>query len=514
MGSSELTELLQQWTADGGRSRPPDAGRSTRSFGSSLDYLRRERATIRCSRGARQRGVYQVVDQRVVAGRTRAFFASPLRAMRASSSTMPARTPPTNAAPANAASLNDALLAMPYRDIDLLALDEALTPPPGIRSAAEPHRGAPVFRRPHIDETAEVMRRLRQRSAVNGRSRGRGSTRAGGARRDAERWLQVKEVFHGAVDRGPDERAAYLTTACGVDATLRAEVQRLLEAHDAAGMFIELSPVGAQAADDASAATVLTGLVIGRYEVGRLLGAGGMGQVYAARDRELGRSVAIKVGLSGQADADARLRREAQHASASIIPTSAHARGRVLRLSTVSSWSCSRAGGCPMWRARQPAIGDVMTYVCADRRCARHAHRNGVTHRDLKSANVIITPDKRAKVLDFGLARVLSKAHVKDLSESRASITGDGLVAGTLSVMAPEMLRGEPVDERSDIWSLGVMLYEMATGRRPFEGATGFEVSAAISTRHHRRCLTAFRNRCSGDPLLPGKDPNGRYQNA
>ena len=109
-----------------------------------------------------------------------------------------------------------------------------------------------------------------------------------------------------------------------------------------------------------------------------------------------------------------------------------------------------------------------------------HAHRGGVTHRDLKSANVLITRDGRPKVLDFGLARALSRETLSDMSQSRASITAEGAVAGTLSVMAPEMLRGEPADERSDIWSLGVLLYEMASGERPFRGATGFELSGAI----------------------------------
>ena len=121
-----------------------------------------------------------------------------------------------------------------------------------------------------------------------------------------------------------------------------------------------------------------------------------------------------------------------------------------------------------------------------------HAHLHGVTHRDLKSDNVVITPDGRAKILDFGLAERLAPQHLQELSESRATFpagAADKVVAGTLSSMAPELLRGQQADERSDIWALGVLLYQMAAGTRPFSGATGFELSGAIlCTSHRRRC--------------------------
>ena len=109
-----------------------------------------------------------------------------------------------------------------------------------------------------------------------------------------------------------------------------------------------------------------------------------------------------------------------------------------------------------------------------------HAHRHRVLHRDLKTPNIIVTADDRAKILDFGLARGLAGESLKQFSESKASIAADAGMAGTLSCMAPELLRGEPATERSDIWAVGVLLYEMATGKRPFTGATGFELSGAI----------------------------------
>ena len=294
--------------------------------------------------------------------------------------------------------------------------------------------------------------------------------------------MRVKEVFHAAVDHGPAGRAAFLSSACGEDAALRAEVERLLSAHDQATSFID----GRAGSNDATATVKrgppLTGRVIGRYEIGRLLGVGGMGEVYAAKDLDLGRAVAIKVGIASDDDAHARLKREAQHASrlnhpniCTIHEVGTHDNQPFIVMELVEGEPLSHIipqGGLP--------AEDVVRYGTQIADALAHAHHGGVTHRDLKSANVLITRDGRPKVLDFGLARALSRETLSDMSQSRASITAEGAVAGTLAVMAPEMLRGEPADERSDIWSLGVLLYEMASGERPFRGATGFELSGAI----------------------------------
>ncbi|HEY0284587.1 MAG TPA: protein kinase [Vicinamibacterales bacterium] len=297
-----------------------------------------------------------------------------------------------------------------------------------------------------------------------------------------ERWVRVKEVFHAAVEHRPAGRAAFLSTACGQDAALRAEVERLLSAHEQAASFIDKPAGSNDSIATVKARPTLTGRVIGRYEIGRLLGVGGMGEVYAAKDLDLGRAVAIKVGIASDADAHARLKREAQHASrlnhpniCTIHEVGTHDNQPFIVMELVEGEPLSHnipQGGLP--------AEDVVRYGTQTADALAHAHHGGVTHRDLKSANVLITRDGRSKVMDFGLASALSRETLSDMSQSRASITAEGAVAGTLSVMAPELLRGERADERSDIWSLGVLLYEMASGERPFRGATGFELSGAI----------------------------------
>ncbi len=328
---------------------------------------------------------------------------------------------------------------------------------------------------------------------------------------DAERWARVKELFHAALEREPHQRDAFLAEACRDDADpqgLRTEIDRLLAAHAQAGNFIEVPP-GESSARPAR--------VIGRYEVVRLLGAGGMGEVYLARDRELGRDVALKLATDSDRDSQARLRREAQHASqlnhphiCTIYEVGTHEGQPFIAMEYVEGRLLSEVippGGLPMHLVVRcgAQIADAVA----------HAHANGVTHRDLKSANVVVTSDGRAKVLDFGVARRLPAHRIKDLSESSSSITSEGVLAGTLSYMPPEVLRGEPSDERSDIWALGILLYEMTAGTRPFSGATGFELTGAILhgsppplPDHVAGSLGAVIGRSLE------KDPGQRYQSA
>ncbi len=321
-----------------------------------------------------------------------------------------------------------------------------------------------------------------------------------------EQWARVKAVFHAALAQEPDSRSTFVADATDGDAEVRAEVDRLLEADSRAADFIE----------QPAAATLLTGRVIGHYEIGRLVGSGGMGRVYAARDTELGREVALKMASVESPDAQARLRREAQHASRLSHPNVCHiydvgrADGQLYVVMELIEGrplaDVIRDGPLPVASAKRygAEIADALA----------HAHERGVMHRDLKSTNVMITP-RGAKVLDFGLARVIDTHQIDVLSHSQRSLTGEGMIAGTLPYMAPELLRGERGDQRADIWALGVLLHEMVGGRRPFAGATGFELSAAILHQPPAPLppavpapLAAIIGRCLA------KDPGERYRQA
>ena len=225
------------------------------------------------------------------------------------------------------------------------------------------------------------------------------------------------------------------------------------------------------------------GIRLGPYEIIGTLGAGGMGEVYRARDLRLERHVAIKLLTSADHDASARLLREARNASALNHPNvcTLHEIGEAdgrpfLVLELVEGEPLDRriaaSGGLPAPTARRLAtqIAEALA----------HAHARGVVHRDLKSANVVLTPDGRAKVLDFGIARRIPSGDLAQATRSVATLTADNEIAGTLPYMAPEVLAGQPADARADLWALGVMLVEMTSGTRPFEGPTALALTTAI----------------------------------
>ena len=223
----------------------------------------------------------------------------------------------------------------------------------------------------------------------------------------------------------------------------------------------------------------------GKYKILEEVGRGGMGVVYKAEDTQLKRTVALKF-LSPDSplvpSREKRLTQEAQAASALNHPNICtiyeigEADGRsFIAMEYVEGQTLDRLippGGLP------PA--DVRRFGCQLIEGFEHAHKKGVIHRDLKSANVMITPDGRVKILDFGLAKRLGGEELGEAAQSRSSLTEEGTIAGTLPYLAPETLRGDPADARSDIWALGVVLYEMAAGKRPFEGRTGFELTSSI----------------------------------
>ena len=229
--------------------------------------------------------------------------------------------------------------------------------------------------------------------------------------------------------------------------------------------------------------TLAPGSKLSHYEILAPLGAGGMGVVYRALDERLGRELALKVlptGSVADENARARLTREAQIASSLNHPHIAHIyeagedRGQLFI-------AMELVQGKPL-RAHIPAGGlpadSVLRYGHQIADAVGHAHEHGLVHRDLKSANVMITPEGRAKVLDFGLAKRLREEEGKGGPD--LSLTASGTVLGTPNYLPPEVLLGGKADERSDVWAMGVVLYEMASGKLPFEGASVGELAGAI----------------------------------
>ncbi len=264
----------------------------------------------------------------------------------------------------------------------------------------------------------------------------------------------------------------------------------------------------------------MVGQTLGHYRILEQIGAGGMGVVYRAHDESLGRTVALKlVGERWVNDptSRARLLNEARSASAlnhsnictiyEVAEAGGHAyiamecvEGRPLAGMLLS-------GGLP--------TESVARYGVQIADALAHAHQRGVIHRDLKSANVVITPEGRVKVLDFGLAKRLREQELEQATRTRMSLTEAGAVVGTLSYLPPEVLRGKAADARSDIWALGVMLYEMASSTLPFGGETSFDLTSSILRdaprplpAHVSSGLRAVVQRCLA------KEPGERYQQA
>ena len=294
---------------------------------------------------------------------------------------------------------------------------------------------------------------------------------------DAERWIRVKEIFDATLERPPSERSAFLREDCGDNDLLRTTVQSLLTAHDQSHEFFQQPAVHVLE----EWGRMEPGDQVGPYKVIEFLGSGGMGEVYRARDVTLGREIALKIlppFFAGDPDRLVRFEREARllaalnHPHVGAIYGFEEAHGtRALALELVDGATLADRLSSGALR-----IEDALTIArqIADALGAAHAKR--IVHRDLKPANIKITPEGVVKVLDFGLA----KAHVE---ESSGSDLSQGIILGTAAYMSPEQARAKPVDERTDIWAFGCVLYEMLAGHTPFGGETVSDTIAAILTR-------------------------------
>lgn len=304
-----------------------------------------------------------------------------------------------------------------------------------------------------------------------------------------ERWQQLKQVFQSALERDPAERSAFLHQACGGDAELRSEVESLISSHDQAGDSIELMAGEAATKMLSAKQGSIEGKKIGHYRVLSRIGRGGMGEVFLSQDTRLGRKVALKLvrsDLMGNEDRLRRFQQEAQAASALNHPNilTIHEIGQEASLLYIATEYIEgetlrqHISHAPM------ALGHALDVAIQVASALSAAHQAGIVHRDVKPENVILRSDGYVKVLDFGLAKLTEAKAVETSAPTLPKIeTEPGVVMGTVSYMSPEQARGLPVDARTDIWSLGAMLYEMASGHQPFDAETASDVMALILQR-------------------------------
>lgn len=301
--------------------------------------------------------------------------------------------------------------------------------------------------------------------------------------RTTTNWLKVREIFEDATRYSPDRRRSYVREACGGDDKLLTEIESLLDSYEETNDFLE-TPAVVQIVDDSSGGENLlsSGEVLGHYEITELIGAGGMGEVYLARDTRLNRKVAIKLlreGFLPDMQAKQRLLREARTAALlehpnicqiyEIAETSDHC--FIVMQYVVGTTLADILAKRPLRAADSLDLGIQIAEGLAE------AHSHGIIHRDIKPANIIVNEKGQVKILDFGLAKFLEAETSVDTS---ARLTTSGAVMGTVPFMSPEQLRGETADERTDIFSLGVLLYEMLGGKPAFTRNSNAETISAI----------------------------------
>ena len=318
-----------------------------------------------------------------------------------------------------------------------------------------------------------------------------------------DRRHEISHLYHAALKHEPAERTAFLKEACEGDEALRQEIESLLRYESGSGRFLETpaSGVVAGALVGSPRKTEMIGRQLGPYTIVAPLGAGGMGEVYRARDSKLGRDVAIKVlppDFMSDPERRARFAREARslatlnHPHIGAIYGLEEAEGvTALVLELVEGPTLADR----LERGPLP-VSDAVAIARQIADALEAAHEKGIVHRDLKPANIVLqgragasgptSGDPRAKVLDFGLAKTMTVGLDGDLTQRPSASLGrtaEGRILGTPAYMSPEQARGQAVDKRTDIWAFGCVLFEMLAGQRPFGGDTMSDTFVSILER-------------------------------
>jgi serine/threonine protein kinase len=300
-----------------------------------------------------------------------------------------------------------------------------------------------------------------------------------------KRWQKARDVLHEAMEMDEGDRSAFLDSQCASDPSLRVELNELLAAEDELGFSFLEKPAIAHGASATDSTVLAAGTKLGPYVVQSLIGAGGMGEVYRARDTRLDRNVALKI-LPASSASDT-LRRQRLQREARVISALQHP--HICTLYDVGQQDGidflvmelleGETLASRLTRGRL-TLDEVLTYGIEIADALDAAQRRGIIHRDLKPGNIFLTSHGECKVLDFGLAKLDDDSPDAATVAQPDVLTSPGVAIGTVAYMSPEQARGEPLDARTDIFSLGAVLYEMTTGKSPFMGRTSAVTFKAI----------------------------------
>jgi eukaryotic-like serine/threonine-protein kinase len=300
----------------------------------------------------------------------------------------------------------------------------------------------------------------------------------------------VEDIFHAALDQEPDQVAKFLETACGGDELLRREVEALLASHQQTDSFIETSAVGiATRIIETEQADSLVGQTFGHYKISKRIGTGGMGEVYLATDVTAGRKAALKILPTRFTDDAERLKRFQQEARAVVALNHPN----ILTVYEIGEDHSTHYIASELiegetlrqhmthGRMQLSEALDIATQVAS---ALTAAHEAGIVHRDINPSNIMLRPDRYVKVLDFGIAKLAESTFAEATADGAESVTltqtNLGSILGTVRYMSPEQACGVHVDKSTDIWSLGVVLYEMVSGHQPFTGDRSIDVMTSI----------------------------------